>query len=81
MGTETYPKSSAHPSSSVGEQDMKDTWPDSSRTEYGNTTAADTCFNGHRVKSMSCEGGSGSPNPSDYPKSRTKFGTEKSVGS
>lgn len=80
MGTETYPKPSAHPSASVGEQDTKATWPDSSRVEYGNTTAKDTAFNGHRVQTLSCEGGSGEKAGSDYPKSRRKFGTEKSVG-
>lgn len=80
MGTETYPKGSKHPSMKVGEQESKETWPDHSRTEYGNTTAKDTSFSGHRVHTKSCSGGSGSPSGPDYPKSRTKFGTEKYVG-
>jgi hypothetical protein len=77
---ETYPKGSAHPSSKVGEQDTKATWPDSSKTEYGNTTAKDTVYNGDRVNTKRCEGGSGSANGPDYKPSREKFDSEIHVG-
>jgi len=81
MGTETYPKGSAHPSGSVGEQEGQLFQNDGDVTRYPNTTHRDTIFNGHRVKTKECSGGSGSPNKSDYPKSRETFGTEKTVSS
>lgn len=77
---ETYPKSTAHPSKSVGEQDSRDGWNGTKRVTYGNTTAKDTVYNGDRVNTKVCEGGSGGSGGNDYPKSRTKFGTEKYVG-
>lgn len=80
---ETYPKGSAHPSSSVGEQDPAPTRANGSRTKYGNTTVKDTVYNGDRAKTKSCEGGGASTDMQvscRYPKSREKFGTEKYVG-
>ena len=80
---ETYPKSSKHPSMSVGEQDSKDTWPDHKRVEYGNTTVKDTVYNGDIAKTKHCEGGGSSTDMQVscyYPKSREKFGSEKHVG-
>lgn len=79
MGTETYPKGSAHPSSKIGEQEGQLFQNDGDVTQYPNTTAADTVFNGHKNKTRECSGGGGKPNKSDYPKSREKFGTEKMV--
>ena len=76
MGTETYPKKSANPSSSVGEQEGQLFQNDGDVTHYANTTAKDTVYNGDRCKTLECHGGSGKPNKSDYPKHRTVFGTE-----
>jgi hypothetical protein len=76
---ETYPKGSAHPSSKVGEQEGQLFQNDGDVTHYNNTTAKDTEFNGHRVQTLECTGGSGKANKSDYPKSRRSFGTEKLV--
>jgi hypothetical protein len=75
----TYPKGSAHPSSKVGEQEGQLFQNDGDTTVYANTTHKDTVFNGHRVQTKECSGGSGSANKSDYPKSRTKFGSETLV--
>lgn len=84
---ETYPKGSAHPSSKVGEQDGKATWPDSSKTEYGNTTVKDTVYNGEMAQTKSCSGvgkikGGGNKQVSaTYPKKiHGKFGSEIHVG-
>lgn len=78
---ETYPKPSKHPSGSVGEQEGQLFQNDGDVTSYPNTTAADTRFDGHRVKTKLCVGGSGSPAKADYQKSREKFGSEKVVTS
>ncbi len=79
---ETYPKKSKHPSQSVGEQDGKDSWNGKNRTSYGNTTVKDTVYNGDTVKTKHCEGGGSSTDISvtcRYPKSREKFGSERSA--
>lgn len=77
----TYPKPSKHPSMSVGEQEGELFQNDGDVTRYENTTHRDTTFNGHRVKTKECSGGSGSPAKNDYPKSRERFGSETMVGS
>ena len=79
---ETYPKKSAHPSMSVGEQETGD-WeaqPESTTGYSTNAGAKDTDYNGDKSKTLKCEGGSGSPAKATYPKtSPRKFGTEKKV--
>jgi hypothetical protein len=74
---ETYPKKSAHPSSTVGEQDST-TWPDHNTISYPGGGASETVYNGHRSKTKVCSGGSGTPPKSDYPGNKYEtFGTEK----
>ena len=81
---ETYPKKSAHPSSSVGEQDGKSSWNAPRKTSYRNTTVKDTVYNGNVVKTKSCDTGAGKYARGDkqvsvrYPKKlHEKFGSEK----
>lgn len=76
---ETYPKPNKNPSASVGEQEQGhwESNPESTRGYVQNGGAKDTVYNGDKSKTISCEGGSGKANKNDYPKSRTKFGTEK----
>jgi hypothetical protein len=79
MKGQMYPKGSAHPSKSVGEQEGQLFQSDGSVTSYPNTTVKDTVYNGDRCKTLECSGGSGKPNKSDYPKSRTKFASERAA--
>jgi hypothetical protein len=78
---QTYPKSSPNPSSSVGEQEGQLFQNDGDVTRYPNTTHRDTIYNGDRVHTKECSGGSGSPCKCDYPPKRVSFGTEKVVSS
>jgi hypothetical protein len=77
MAYETFPKSGKHPSMSVDSQDST-SWPSGSKTKYpaGGLPRVGT----DKCKVVSVSGGSGSPNGSDYGKSRTSFATEKFVG-
>ena len=74
---ETYPKGSANPSSSVGEQHTTQ-WNVSPDITYPGTGAAGTSYTGDRSHTKVCKGGSGSKNKSDFPGTKYEtFGTEK----
>lgn len=71
---ETYPKSSACPYSSYGQQE-KTNWPENGKkTSYPQSLHQTKPTERCKVKSMSR--GSGGKNASDWPKSSTKFPTE-----
>ncbi len=76
MSYETYPKKSPHPNSRVGETHSVGSWPSHTDTEYKVPTVADTRFNGHKNKTILCEGNSSSAPGNDYPKKRRSFGCE-----
>jgi hypothetical protein len=74
-----YPKSSAHPSSSIGEGNLKQSWPEHTTTEYPGVGVAGTRYDGDRVKTITLGGGEKSGDGgSDYPKKSRRFGTERS---
>lgn len=74
---ETYPKASANPSKSVGEQHTTN-WPTSNNVNYPGGGASSTVYNGDRSHTKVCKGGSGSKSKSDYPGTKYEtFGTEK----
>lgn len=74
-----YPKSSAHPSSGVGEATMKSGWAEFSDTDYPGVGVGGTRYDGHRVKTVTLGGGEKTGDGgSDYPKKTRRFGTEKS---
>jgi hypothetical protein len=73
----TYPKASANPSSSVGEQHVGN-WIETPKVRYPGGGAAATVYNGDRSHTKVCKGGSGGPAPATYPsKAPEKFGTVK----
>jgi hypothetical protein len=76
---ETYPKKSANPSSSVGEQHTR-SWNVSAKIDYPSEGGASaTTYTGDRSHTKICKGGSGSKNKSDFPGNKYEtFGTEKS---
>ena len=80
---ETYPKPKAHPSSSIGEQTMKDSWKgDSSCCSYPNNGIAKS-LNTHRNKVLVSSGSSASAPGDDYPgewSHSKQFGTVKLQG-
>ena len=75
----TAAKPNKHPSMSVGEQEVGNwnTAGGGTSSYKANNGAMDTRYDGARSKTLSLSGGSGKKNKYDYPKSRTKFGTEK----
>jgi hypothetical protein len=76
---ETYPKSSAHPSKSVGEARCPPGWAGNPGTvDYPAEPNTGTAYQGDRSKTKFLAGGSGSKNKSDYPGGKYEtFGTEK----
>ena len=79
MAYETYPKSSKNPSGSIGNQ--KTSMPTGGGTSYPGKGAAGSRLDTERSKTLVCNGGSGTPNKSDYPGDwRVKFPSEKYEG-
>jgi hypothetical protein len=76
----TYPKKSANPSISVGEQEMKQGWTGNpSRTSYPSEGGAScTSYQGQKSHTKVCKGSDATPPPKQYQGTKYEsFATEK----